>query len=78
MTAATRLAKGCMDARRAGEIDEAYRLYLRLRALLRDTPRDHPARPHLVAAARATHRHWRDLRRPPEDRVLAVAPARAH
>ena len=66
-----------MDARRAGEIDEAYRLYLRLRALLRDTPRDHPVRPAIMAAAQAAHRHWRDLRRPPEDRLLAVAPVRA-
>ena len=66
-----------METARAGEIDEAYRLYLRLRALLRDVPRDHPVRPAIMAATRAAHQHWRDLRRPPEDRVLAVAPARS-
>ena len=65
-----------MDAGRAGEIEEAYRLYLRLRALLRDLPRDPPVRPSLMAATQAAHQHWRALRRPPEDRVLGVTPAR--
>jgi hypothetical protein len=66
-----------MDDERERAIGEAFALYMDLRRLAQTLPRDHPAHPTIVAAIEAAQRHWRALATLPEDRVLAVVPARA-